>query len=166
MQAKWQDYEEVVTKIAKATYKKWMVGAIDFEDMKQEIWSEFFDILRKNPNVGVVAMKMALRDFSVSYKRKLGDEKFAKRMKIIINSSNNIDSEYKWKKITNFWWEYLKKIPKLESVVLRYYAQGCSNSTIANVLGSSERTVRFLKQKALQQFKYEVENSLDIEKEF
>lgn len=166
MQARWKDFEEIVDRIAHATHRKWMTGIVDFDDVKQEIWAAFFDIYNVNPDASRTAITQALKDFSVKYKREESDRKFGKRLHITISKSDINSGEEKWKKIHYVWEEYLKKIPRRESILLRYVALGCTENTISVSLGITTRMVRYIKQKMLQNFKNEVENNLDIEKEF
>jgi len=155
----WEEYKELINYLARTTIRKWMIG-VELEDVKQELWAEFFRVCEENEDTHKIIMIDNLRRFASVYKRKAGELKFGRER--FHNECLDFETKSKntchWRKVGHLWEEYLEKLSPRDSTILRFAAQGASNATIANAFKLSVSRIEAIRSKLIRDFKMEVEN--------
>jgi len=162
----WEEFKEAVNHLAHITIRKWMV-AVDVDDVKQSIWAEFFKILDTEPceDLSKKSMIEKLRAYCSTLKREEGERKFGSR-KIQTETTFNEPvsrNQAHWRKVKHMWEEFITKQQSKDAIILRFAAQGATNSSIAAALCLSESRIRGRKSFLIQKFKEEVENSVQAD---
>jgi len=166
----WEEFKEAVNHLAHITIRKWMV-AVDVDDVKQSIWAEFFRICSIEdsiPGGWVISKKEMLeklRSYCSTLKREEGERKFGSR-KIQTETTFNEPvsrNQAHWRKVKHMWEEFITKQQSKDAIILRFAAQGATNSSIAAALCLSESRIRGRKSFLIQKFKEEVENSVQAD---
>ena len=160
MQAKdnWKDYSKDVDKLAHKTIRSWMIGT-EVDDVKQELWTEFFRLCKETPLIVREDMLFRLEKFASLYKREEREHKYG-RGKDDPDERESLKYQKYWSHIGNMWETYLKKLSQRDSVILRYVAQGNDYKTTAKCMGLGLRTIERVAPALIANFKKEVENSV------
>lgn len=161
----WQRYEKFIKDLAHRTIRSWMVG-VEVEDIKQELWAEFFRICGETPEIVDWAIKERLEWFASSYKTGEREAKYGQSAAKAHFSETIVVGRYAkyWKQLRALWDTFLGQLPTQDAMILRYMAQGCTSATIAKALAVSDDTILRRKKDLITAFRKEVENNVQIDK--
>ena len=157
----WKSYTEAVSQIARSTIRAWMVG-IEVEDIKQELWCEFFKVCNEEPEIGRGDMIERLKTFAAGYKRTEREQVFGKQS-IMLDDLQLSQYEKHWREVKQAFDVFLKSLPTEDAMILRYAAQGCTNAKIAHAMGISIDSIKKRRPSLIRSFQKEVENNVQID---
>lgn len=157
----WQSYTEAVSQLARSTIRAWMVG-IEVEDIKQELWCEFFRICEIEPEIRRSEMIERLKSFASAYKKEEREQKFG-RQSIMLEDLELSRYEKHWKAVKQAFDLFLKGLPTEDAMILRYAAQGCTNEKIAHAMGVGIDSIKKRRPVLIRAFRKEVENNVQID---
>jgi len=146
---KWEAHQEIVTRLAKASLKSWMIGT-EIDDIKNELWVVFFETIKARPSIPGTQLIRQLEQAASAYKNK-------ERVRVFGQDEAGLDfflaalaqdRGQTWDAIRNLWDEYLCTLTPTKSMFLRYLADGLPVQKAAHKV-KWEKTWAYEQQKQL-----------------
>lgn len=159
----WKKYQAAIKDLAYKTIRSWMVG-VEVKDIENELWTEFFRLCDTG-DIARWSMMEQLEAFAHRYKKEERDHKFGKDSSPLSKIEELQSGRFQkhWKEVRTMWEEFIRRLPKLDAMILRYAAQGVTNRTIAEALKIGARTVERRKPELIRAFIKEVENNVQVD---